>query len=167
MNTNRIDAFLSSPLLGRRPAFTIVRLIILVGGLYLFLHFLFAPVIVSGTSMHPAYQDGQLAFVNKLAYWRERPQRGDVVLVNTGEELLLKRVIALPGEEVAIENGIVLVNGKPFHEPYVKHRYIWNVLPRTLGPNEYLVIGDNRGMRQWQHTYGIATLSQIEGRAIF
>ncbi len=59
--------------------------------------------------------------------------------------MLLKRIVGLPGETIAFENGHLLVNGEEIDEPYMKsHRPAPELDPVKLGPNEYYVIGDNR-----------------------
>jgi hypothetical protein len=57
--------------------------------------------------------------VNKLAYFRHAPRRGDIVAVWTGKELMIKRVIGL-GEEISADNGLFSINGRTLHEPYVQ-----------------------------------------------
>ena len=72
--------------------------------------------------MLPTYHDGQINFLNRLAYLRHEPQRGDVVGIRySGDSiLLLKRIVGLPGEEVSFDEGKLFINGKPLEEPYVK-----------------------------------------------
>ena len=78
-------------------------------------------------------------------------------------------MIGLPGEHVHIARGRVFINGEPLEEPYVVKRAAWN-WPRdkdeeVLGPDEFLVIGDNRGMPQDRHEFGIANRERLVGRA--
>ena len=81
-------------------------------------------------------------------------------------EMLLKRIIGLPGETVAFENGHVLINGEMLNEPYEKTPCDWNCPPVRVGPDEYFVVGDNRTMPWADHTFGRARRSQIVGKAI-
>lgn len=114
--------------------------------------FVLVPIRVTGDSMLPTYRNGQIRFVNKLAFLRSTPERGDVVAVEfAGKEvLLLKRVIALPGETFQVQNGDVFINGQPLSEPYAKGKIpslsgkpgSSSAIP--LGPSEYMVVGDNR-----------------------
>ena len=76
------------------------------------------PVLVEGRSMLPGLRPGQIVGVNKLAYLRKPPKRGDLVLFFTGQELLIKRIIGLPGEELSVARGVVCVGGSPLNEPY-------------------------------------------------
>jgi signal peptidase I len=122
--------------------------------------FILLPVRVTGDSMFPTYRNGQIKFVNRIAYSRNDPQRGDVVAVLydelVGKEvLLLKRVIGLPGETFQVQNGEVLINGQKLAEPYANGKIPSNVKnrlgytdPIPLGPKEYMVLGDNRNISE-------------------
>ena len=74
-------------------------------------------VTVRGRSMAPLLEDGELVLVDRLAYLKLPPRRGDVVLVrgqpNTGPHLLLKRIVGLPGESVAVARDRLLIDGRP------------------------------------------------------
>lgn len=113
------------------------------GALMLF-HYMLVPIKVSGASMAPTYRDGSVNFINRLAYTKHAPMRGDVVVLQDGLDLILKRVIAIPGERVTLKQGVFNINGKPLDDQFSQWRVHWEVDPVTLGPNEYFVIGDNR-----------------------
>src|ERR1019366_5397004 len=94
---------------------------------FIFVVFLYQPVQVEGTSMMPRLENHERIFINKFLY-RFRPiERGDVVVfrypLDTSKSYI-KRVIGLPGDEVSIHDGRVLVNGKPLREPYVLPSYV-------------------------------------------
>src|SRR4029450_12115377 len=103
------------------------------------------PVRGSGQSMTPTLADGELTFVNTLADIRRPPARGDIVALRlAGARIVyIKRIIGMPGERVAIENGTLFINGSALDEPYVKYRGSWNVPEVILGTDRYLFIGDN------------------------
>lgn len=159
---------LQTALLGRSWRWTLVRSALLVGGAWLAFGVVLLPVRGAGISMRPAVADGQLAFVNRAAYWRAEPARGDVVALRMAgpSVVYIKRIVGLPGERVAIERGQVMVDGTPLEEPYVARRRPWNVPPLVLGPAEYLVIGDNRDMRVEDHDFGRAHRSRVLGKVI-
>ena len=102
------------------------------------------PMLISGASMLPTFHSGQLTTINKTAYWFRAPQRGDVVVIWTGREFIVKRVLALPGEQAAISNGCVYIAGRQLQEPYVAIRDECNIAPGRIPPRCYLVAGDNR-----------------------
>jgi len=179
-------------LIGRRPRFTLIRAIVLALIAFVVFGFLLLPVRIDGPSMLPAYRDGSFNLVNRLAYVRHPPQRGDVVAIRiSGREysrgellddlvhlrvkfgrlfrpsvMYLKRVVGLPGETVAFSNGQLLVNGKPRNEPYVEFPCNWERPLQKLGPDQFFVVGDNRAMRMIDHTFGAAERSRIVGKTI-
>jgi signal peptidase I len=105
---------------------------------------LWTPVLITGESMQPTLRGGQLVALNKLAYLFGRPQRGEVVGVWTGSGLMVKRVLGLPGETIALRDGMFYVNGAPVAEPYVQFHDVSTIAPGQLGPDRFVVAGDNR-----------------------
>src|SRR5882757_4822088 len=84
--------------------------------------FLYQPVRVEGTSMLPVLEDQDRLFINKMAYRVGEIHRGDVVVFlypHDHEKSYIKRVIALPGDKLQIDQGLVYVNGKQIAESYV------------------------------------------------
>lgn len=154
---------------GRNPKRTFLRAGILAVVAFIVFKFILLPVRVSGESMAPTYRDGGVNCVNHWAYRWHPPQRGDVVAVKMSglHVLLLKRIVGLPGEIFSIEAGVVMINGRPLDEPYVRQRARWQVTPRQLESDEYLVIGDNRGMAQQAHLFGAAKASKIAGKVLW
>lgn len=96
--------------------------------------------------MAPNYDDGQPAIINRVAYFSNSPQRGDVVGLRVGEEFYIKRIIGLPGERIEFVRDTVLVNGHPLAEKYPVKPLLWKLAPACLGANDYFVMGDNRAM---------------------
>ncbi len=154
---------------GRNPKRTLIRAAVLAAATLALFKFVLLPVRVSGGSMEPTYRDASIHVVNRLAYVFRQPQRGDAVAVRiTGEHVMyLKRIVGLPGETVTIKNGVVHINGQPLNEPYVADRDPWDVAPRTLKPDEYFVIGDNRGMDQRGHIFGRAERERLVGKVLW
>jgi signal peptidase I len=153
-------------LIGRRPARTVTRLIVLILVSFVLFKFLFLPIRVVGNSMVPTYHNGRLNLINRLAFHWHGPKRGDVVAVQLDRSrlVLLKRVVGLPGERVAVRAGLVVVNGRTLDEPYAKvsenppsQREI------VLGPDEYFVIGDNRDIS----AYGAVHQHEFIGKVVF
>ena len=130
--------------------------------------FVLSPVRAVGISMEPAVRDGEWLWLWRPAAWRGQPRRGEVVGVTlaSGEALLVKRVVGLPGERVFISNGIVFVNDVPLAEPHVTQRRPWQVHEVTLAADEIYVIGDNRGMGAGSHDFGRASLARVAGRIL-
>ena len=159
--------------IGRRPKRTLARLAALVVASVVIFRFVLVPIRVAGSSMEPAFHDQAINFINRLAYVRGQPQRGDVVGVRFSTNaqagihvMLLKRLVGLPGETISFAGGHVSINGESQEEPYLKLPSDWNLPARTLGPDDYYVVGDNRSMPPKQHTHGVASRSQIVGRIL-
>ncbi len=122
------------------------------------------PVKVSGESMMPNYRHGSRHFINKLAYWSDKPQRGDVIgLRAPDDDILIKRIIGLPGEQLSFEGGVVAINGQRLNEPYVRASLTWSNAPITLGPDIYFVMGDNRAIS----VLGPIPAERIIGKVVF
>lgn len=138
---------------GKSPAWTIVRILFVVLVTLVLFKFVLVPIRVTGESMLPTYRDGQIKFVNKLAYKSKAPQRGDVVAVAyAGKQiLLLKRVLAIPGDTFEVRSGEVFINGESLQEPYTQGKIraddgksIGHFPPARLGKDDYMILGDNR-----------------------
>ncbi len=123
---------------------------------------------VYGQSMEPNLHTDQRLVVEKVSYRLHAPRRGDVVVLHLpdrGSELLIKRVIGLPGETVEIRNGTVYINGEPLDEPYVTHRSSETLAPRTVPPLHVFVLGDNRSASNDSRVFGPVHRNNIVGRA--
>lgn len=153
-------------LVGTSPARTLVRAAVLALTLLAGSRYVLSPVRAVGISMQPTYADGQLLWLNRLAYRTADPARGDVVAIRLagGAAVLVKRVIGLPGERVRMEHGQVLVDGRPLDEPYVTLPCDWSIEEVMLAADEYYVVGDNRSMPPDLHDFGTATRDRLLGR---
>ena len=103
----RVTTWWGRLLIGRNPAVTVVRLVVLVALSFVLFKGVLIPVRVTGRSMEPTYRDGRVNFINRLAYHRGAPQRGDVVGLRRAPSrlLVLKRIVGMPGERVSIRQG--------------------------------------------------------------
>ena len=121
--------------------------------------------------MQPGLAHGEKMLVDRLAFSSTPPSRGDViVLLDPGQPGVhcVKRVIGLPGEHVRISNGVVLINDRPLHEPYLaKPVPIDTPSPSQwlLGNGEYLVLGDFRQDSRDSRSFGPINASHIVGKA--
>jgi len=172
MGTNAETApppgWLRTALVGRRPKRTLARIIVLVTVSFVVFRFVLLPIRVEGSSMLPTYKDKGVNFVNRLAYRRHDPQRGDVVAIRTtGLHIMyMKRIIGLPGETYAFHEGHAFIDGKMLSEPYVKFSCDWEISPQTLGSNDYFCVGDNRSMTPAEHFMFQAPRSRIVGKVL-
>lgn len=143
-----------------------IRVAILAGIALLFFGVICEPMILDGESMEPNYRSGTLNFCWTPTYWFREPERGEVVVLRyAGQKvLLLKRIVALPGDTVEFRNGDFYLNGIKQSEPYVKFKKAnWNLKPRKIGEGYYYVVGDNRSMPIYQHKFGEIRQERLEG----
>lgn len=133
---------------GRNPRRTLIRLFLIVLVMVALFKFLVVPIQVSGVSMEPTYINGKVNLVNQLAYVWKKPRRGDVVAIRMPAErdMLLKRIVGLPGERVALIRGSVYINGRRLDEPYVRLKGGFFHREVTIEEDHYFVIGDNRNL---------------------
>ena len=134
--------------------------------------FLYQPVKVEGTSMAPLLSDQERIFINKFVYRFEPIDRGDVVVFwypLDRSKSFIKRVIALPGENVEIRHGVVFVNGREIVEPYVPPQYadVSDYGPSIVPPGNYFVMGDHRISSNDSRVFGPVPGQFIYGRAVF
>lgn len=132
------------------------------------------PAFVDGQSMENTYKDGERFLIQKYAYFFSQPERGEVLVANTDSSVVIKRVIALPGETIHIENGGVSIQHKDgssetIYEPYILGNNA-TLLPFgaknsiTLKEHEYYLMGDNRLHSTDSRNYGPVHRSNILGR---
>jgi signal peptidase I len=134
--------------------------------------FLYQPVRVEGTSMLPMLEDQDRLFINKIAYHVGDIQKGDVIVFEYPRDhskSYIKRVIALPGDDLRIDHGHVYINGKLLSEPYLPERFTddRSQPELVLPPNEYWVMGDHRSISSDSRDFGPVDRDLIYGKAAF
>ena len=134
--------------------------------------FLYQPVRVEGTSMLPVLEDQDRLFINKIAYRVGEVHAGDVVVFQYPRDhakSYIKRVIALPGDRIRIDQGQVVVNGKLLMEPYLQSRFAddRSQPEMVLPPGEYFVMGDHRSISSDSRDFGPVDRGLIYGKAVF
>jgi len=173
-DSKKQPGWIQTIVVGHRPLATLVRILVLVAVCFVLFTFVLLPIRVSGISMEPTYHDHAVNCVNRLAYLRHDPQRGDVVAIRFSDPgafarphvMLMKRVVALPGETISFHQGHVYINGELLDEPYLKNSCDWEHGPIECGPNQYYVVGDNRSMPFEYHTQGLADQRHIVGKVL-
>jgi signal peptidase I len=169
-DSSRRPHWLQALLIGRNPKFTLLRIVVLVTAVFVIRAYVIAPIRVQGPSMYPTYQENGINFVNRLAYRRSTPQRGDVVAIRfSGESVMyMKRIVGLPGETVQFQGGRLFINGEPLEEPYMDpdRPCDWDTPAYTLDPGWYYVVGDNRTMPEHLHHKGRVPFQRIVGKVM-
>ena len=144
----------------------------------LFITFVGQRTVVYGMSMTPTLENGDQLVIEKITPKIGGVKHGDIVtiyihgLLDEGKDYLIKRVIALEGDTVMIEDGNVYVNGEMLKEEYIRGNYTYEehlTSQVTLGKDEVFVMGDNRlkGGSNDSRSLGVFNRSAIRGRAIF
>lgn len=128
--------------------------------------FLAQATVVYGQSMEPNLRQHQRLIVDKISFRLHPPQRNDIVVLDLPEmdELLVKRVVGLPGEQVEVRGGVVYVNNVPLPELFPHDVTAYDMPPITLGPLNYFVLGDNRSNSNDSRSFGPVHREDILGR---
>jgi len=144
--------------------------------------------------MEPGLHDGQYLLVNKAVYFKldlgtlaryvpfidaqegedkfifHGPQRGDVIVFRYPKDPsrdFIKRVIGLPGDTVAIREGVVYVNGVALRETYTINAGFGDMAEQVVPPKSYFVLGDNRANSSDSRSWGFVPEENIIGKALF
>lgn len=147
-----------------------VYTLIVVAALAVLVATLWTPVLqIYGSSMTPTLSEGQFVVSLKGAKF----QQGDLVSFYIGNKLLVKRVIAVPGDWVNItEDGTVYVNDEKLEEPYVDELAFGQCdlkLPYQVPESSYFLMGDHResSVDSRSSAVGAVTHEQIVGKIVF
>lgn len=161
----------------------IIETVVIALSIFLVIYLFFLqPHQVNGRSMLPNFQSGEYLLTDKVSYKMRDPARGEVVVFHAPETAncptgtgcdFIKRILAVPGESVAVRDNRIIVNGVATVEPYVPSDY--QTLPGaftkgrtiTLGPDEYFVSGDNRPFSSDSRAWGPIQKRDIIGRVFF
>ena len=105
------------------------------------------PSVVSGNSMYPSLKDKDYLLINRIAYRVTKPSYGDIIVFKSdiqGHKKLIKRIVALEGDRLQIENGKLYINDVILNESYLASKYTPGKVNTTI-PNGFIfVLGDNR-----------------------
>lgn len=135
---------------------------------------------IPSLSMAPTLAIGDRLVIEKVSYHLRRPRRGEIVVFHPPQGALrgqtgidpripwIKRVVAVPGDKVAIVDGKFYRNGRPAHEPYANvERARGSMNERRVPTNSVFVLGDNRLHSVDSATWGPLPVCNIIGRASF
>ncbi|MCT4562955.1 MAG: signal peptidase I [Maledivibacter sp.] len=110
------------------------------------------PTLVKGHSMYPTLEPNNYLIINKIPYMIHEPERGDIVVfksslktLNGKEKDLIKRVIAVEGDELVVNDGKTYLNGEEIKENYINENYTGGEVDIKVPKGQVFVMGDNRG----------------------
>lgn len=157
----------------------ILTILAIVAAAFLLRTFVFQSYEIPSGSMEDTIMTGDLVFAEKVSYYANEPQQGDIVTFDDPEipsRTLIKRVIATGGQTVDLKDGNVYVDGVKLDEPYTDGKPSYP-LETTLGsqvsypyrvPAGHIwVMGDNRTASQDSRFFGSVPISSVQGHAIF
>lgn len=112
-------------------------------------------MVVPSESMAPTLNSGDVLIGSRIF---SELERGDIVVFERENTLLIKRIVGLPGEEVRIaQDGTIFIDGKTLQEEYVSIQREGRAQTFQVPEDCYLLLGDNRGhsydARYWENPY--------------
>jgi signal peptidase I len=130
--------------------------------------FVAEPFRIPSESMEPTLRPGDQTLVDKLQ--GKSPRRGELVAFQSpqNDEVLLKRVVAVAGDTVGLEDGVLVVNGRKVREAYADPEAIDSVYfgPVKVRAGTIFVLGDNRANSEDSRDFGAVRTDTIIGRAV-
>jgi signal peptidase I len=141
--------------------------------------FLLGPYKIPTGSMKPTFLEGDRIFVDKLSYRFNPPQRGDIIVFKyplDRKKDFVKRLVGMPGDEIQIDHGKLVINGKviedaPFAEHYYYNRNDWPYAKegQTIKVPEgmYFALGDNSAQSSDSRFWGFVPAKNLVGKAFF
>ena len=138
-----------------RPYIIILVIVILIRT------FIVSPVRVNGGSMDDTLHEGDILILEKI---RTNYKLHDIVVVNTKKltDPVIKRIMAIPGDTVSIENGSLYINKKKVNDPYNNY-FMEDYEEIKLDDDQYFVLGDNRKISLDSRVIGPIKEKEIEG----
>ena len=139
--------------------------------------FLMQPHQVKGSSMDPTLVDQEYLLTDKVTFRRRKPQAGDIIVFKAPQNEtfdFIKRVIAVPGDTVVVQNSKVYVNGKELSEDYLPEgvvtqagKFLTEGQSLAVPEGSLIALGDNREHSSDSRDWGLVPYDNIVGRAFF
>jgi len=132
-------------------------------------HYLVQVGLVNHNSMFPTLEPGERIVINVLSPRYRLPERGEIVVFVDPrgiEDLLVKRVVGLPGDTVEIRGGVLIVNGEPFPEAPTVQPQAEDRGPVVVPEGSLYVMGDNRPVSLDSRDFGPIPAGSVKGIAV-
>ena len=154
----------------------ITEVVVFAIAIFLFVYLLILqPHKIKGDSMLPNFLDGEYLLTDKITYRLREPKRGDVVVFEApgaGGDEFIKRIIGLPGEQISLKDGSILINSQTLSESYLSEtiksqggNFLKEGQEIVVPRESYFVLGDNRSASSDSRTWGFISKKSISGRA--
>lgn len=162
-----------------------ITIAIAVAAVFLLKGYIVNPYRIPSSSMEPTLHCAQPGFgceakyndrvlANRFIYHFRSPHRGDVIVFDPPPQVIdrcgaggtyVKRLVGLPGERIALRDGVVFVDGKQIPEDYIdpERRSSDNYGPLELGADQYFMMGDNRAASCDSRIWGPITREEMVG----
>jgi signal peptidase I len=161
---------------GRKPSGwlrTVIEIVIIVGAAFsialLVQAFLVKPFTIHQVSMRPTLEEGDRILLNRLVYRFREPARGDIIVLHSPinpDEDLVKRIVGIGGDRLAVSGGRLYLNGVAQAEPFLLEQSFDGEMPETVvPPGEVFVMGDNRNNSGDSRLFGSIPTGRIIGSA--
>lgn len=144
-------------LIGLMPYVVIIIVVVLIRT------FLVTPIRVNGTSMNDTLSHGDTMILNKIDVKLNDIERFDIVVIETGDTYLIKRVIGMPGETIEYKEGKLYINDKEMKDPYYKNENTDDFESVKIPKDHYYVMGDNRSDSIDSRIIGPVNIDNITG----
>jgi len=123
---------------------------------------------VSGASMRKTLEDGDRILVCEIQRLIDPPEVGETVILEVHDEILVKRVVAVPGDTISMFRGQVIRNGHYLREGIPEELSRADTFPDyILARDEFFVLGDNRRVSIDSREFGPVSREQVVGRVLF
>ncbi|QKY68890.1 signal peptidase I [Lentibacillus sp. CBA3610] len=133
--------------------------------------FVLVTSVVEGESMEPTLENGEIVLFNKFTYLFNEPERGDIVIINRPQKNYVKRIIALPGETIAVKNQTLYIDGEKYEQSFITEtiqNYTGEIGPIQVPESSYFVMGDNRKLsKDSRNGLGFISEENIAGKSEF
>lgn len=156
----------------------ILETIVFIGSLFIVIYlYVMQPNQIKGASMEPTFVNGQYIFTSKVTFKFRNYQRGDIVVFKSpkNQEIeYIKRIIALPGDKVVVQNNTVRVNDRVLEERYINQpTELWEFgfmkegVTITVPEGHLFVMGDNRPRSSDSREFGPVPFENIVGQVFY
>ncbi len=131
---------------------------------------------ITGDSMYPTLKNGERIIVEKVSYKSRQPTRGEIIVfraLNNSRIFLIKRVIAIPGDQLDVLDGVLTINNRQYFDKRYSTKFdnfevlgqLTNYKSQPIPEGYIAVMGDNRKESYDSRMFGLVPLENIVGRA--